>query len=137
MSHMRHVTNQVLLCLAAGRGLSPSSHRQALSALLFRYGKVLGQQLPWMAEIRRPIPQRRTPMVLTPEEVHAVLSPLGGVHGLIGRLLYGTGLRIAEALQLRVKDLDCSQRAVIVRAGEGGKDRVVMLPQSLEGALRA
>lgn len=123
--------------LAVERGLSPSSHRQALSALLFLYGKVLGQQLPWMAEIGRPIPKRRLPVVLTPDEVQAVLSRLDGVHGLLARLLYGTGLRIAEALQLRVKDLDFGQRAVYVRAGKGGKDRVVMLPQSLEGVLRA
>ena len=123
--------------VAVERGLSPSSHRQALSALLFLYGKVLGQQLPWMAEIGRPIPKRRLPVVLTPHEVQAVLERLEGVHGLLARLLYGTGLRIAEALQLRVKDLDFGQRAVIVRAGKGGKDRVVMLPQSLEVALQA
>lgn len=123
--------------LAVDRALSPSSHRQALSALLFLYGKVLGLQLPWMAEIGRPIPKRRLPVVLTPEEIQAVLGQLSGVHGLLARLLYGTGLRITEALQLRVKDLDFGQRAIVVREGKGGKDRVVMLPQSLEQALRA
>jgi integron integrase len=123
--------------LAADRGLAPSTHKQALSALLFLYGKVLGVSLPWLTEIGRPKTQRRLPVVLSVDEVGALLSnmPLGE-HRLLARLLYGTGLRIAEALQLRVKDVDFSQRALIVRAGKGDKDRVVMLPQALHGELR-
>ncbi|WP_237704877.1 integron integrase [Rubrivivax benzoatilyticus] len=125
------------LChLAAERGLSVSSHRQALSALLFLYGKVLGQSLPWMDEIGRPVPKRRLPVVLSPAEVAAVLARLDGTCRLLGELLYGTGLRITEALQLRVKDVDFAQRAILVRAGKGGKDRVVMLPAALEAPLR-
>ena len=123
--------------LAAVRGLSVSSHRQALSALLFLYGKVLGQQLPWMDSIGRPVPKRRLPVVLSTQEVAAVLQQLEGVHGLLARLLYGTGLRIEEALQLRVKDLDFANQALFVRSGKGGKDRVVMLPRSLTPSLRA
>lgn len=69
--------------LAAQRGLSVSSHRQALSALLFLYGKVLGQQLPWMDEIGRPVPKRRLPVVLSAQKVAAVLAELDGVHGLL------------------------------------------------------
>ncbi len=122
--------------LAAQRGLSVSSHRQALSALLFLYGKVLGQQLPWMDEIGRPVPKRRLPVVLSAQEVAAVLSELDGVHGLLARLLYGTGLRIEEALRLRVKDLDFANQAIFVRAGKGDKDRIVMLPRSLTQALK-
>jgi integron integrase len=122
--------------LAAVRGLSVSSHRQALSALLFLYGKVLGRQLPWMDEIGRPVPKRRLPVVLSVDEVAAVLQGLDGVHGLLARLLYGTGLRIEEALQLRVKDLDFANQAIVVRSGKGGKDRAVMLPRSLAPALR-
>ena len=122
--------------LAAQRGLSVSSHRQALSALLFLYGKVLGQQLPWMDEIGRPVPKRRLPVVLSAQEVAAVLAELDGVHGLLARLLYGTGLRIEEALRLRVKDLDFANQAIFVRSGKGGKDRVVMMPRSLTQALR-
>jgi integrase len=99
--------------LAAQRGLSVSSHRQALSALLFLYGKVLGQQLPWMDEIGRPVPKRRLPVVLSAQEVAAVLAELDGVHGLLARLLYGTGLRIEEALRLRVKDLDFAHQAIL------------------------
>ncbi len=123
--------------LAVDRQVAVSTHRQALSALLFLYARVLELQLPWMAEIGRPVPKRRLPVVLTPDEVSAVLAGLDGVHLLLARLLYGTGLRITEALQLRVKDLDFGQRAVFVREGKGGKDRVVMLPQALAADLRA
>lgn len=122
--------------LAAERGLSPSSHAQALSALLFLYGQVLGLQLPWMSEIGRPIRQRRLPVVLSRDEVSTVLARLDGVHRLLAQLLYGTGLRITEALRLRVKDIDFTHRAIVVRAGKGDKDRVVMLPASLVAALR-
>ncbi len=122
--------------LASDRGLSPSSHRQALSALLFPYGKVLGQQLPWMQEIGRPVPKRRLPVVLSVDEVLSVLARLQGEHQLLARLLYGTGLRITEALYLRVKDIDFAQRAIYMHQGKGGKDRAVMLPQSLVLPLR-
>jgi integron integrase len=125
-----------LTYLASDRGLAPSSHRQALSALLFLYGKVLGQQLPWMQEIGRPVPKRRLPVVLSQDEVVTVLDRMQGVHQLLARLLYGTGLRITEALCLRVKDVDFTQRAIYVRQGKGGKDRVVMLPQVLMQPLR-
>lgn len=123
--------------LAADRGLAPSSHRQALSALLFLYGKVLGVNLPWMTEIGRPQTRRRLPVVLTVEEVSALFEQMRcGEHRLLARLLYGTCLRITEALQLRVKDVDFGQRALFVRAGKGGKDSGVMLPQALHAELR-
>jgi integron integrase len=122
--------------LAVQRHVSPSTHNQALSALLFLYSKVLGVNLPWLNEIGRPQVRRRLPVVLTREEVAAVLAGMEGEHGLLARLLYGTGLRLTEALQLRVKDVDFRMRAVMVREGKGGKDRVVMLPSSLEEPLR-
>jgi integron integrase len=125
-----------LIHLASERQLAPSSHRQALSALLFLYEKVLQQQLPWMEEIGRPVPKRRLPVVLTQQEVQAALAHMEGVHHLMACLLYGTGLRIAEAMSLRVKDLDFGQRAVYVREAKGGKDRVVMIPQTLIPRLR-
>jgi len=123
--------------LANDRGVAPPTHRQALSALLFLYGKVLCLQLPWMEEIGRPAVKRRLPVVLSKDEVLAVLAGLGGVHRLFAQLLYGTGMRLNEGLQLRVKDLDFTHGAVVVREGKGGKDRVVMLPQSLVPALKA
>jgi integrase len=125
-----------LTWLVAKRRLAASSHRQALSALLFLYSKVLGLQLPWMAKIGRPRVARRLPVVLSTDEVAAVLRELEGEQRLFAQLLYGTGLRLTEALQLRVKDLDFAHRAVIVRYGKGGKDRVLMLPQSLVPALQ-
>jgi integron integrase len=125
-----------LTMLACERGVAPSTHSQALSALLFLYTKVLGQDLPWLQEIGHPRKPQRLPVVLSQAEVASVLSHLQGVAGLLASLLYGTGLRISEALQLRVKDVDFSHRALIVREGKGSKDRVVMLPQSLVPALR-
>lgn len=128
-----------LTWLSAERGVSVSTHRQALSALLFLYQQVLGVRLPWMESIGRPQRKPRLPVVLSRGEVAAVLArlPADGVHRLLAELLYGTGLRITEALQLRVKDLDFAHRVIVVRCGKGGKDRVVMLPLSLADRLRA
>ncbi len=125
-----------LTWLASERQVAPATHRQALSALLFLYGKVLGVQLPWMSQIGRPQPKRRLPVVMSRDEVAAVLSGLASEWRLFGQLLYGTGLRITEGLQLRVKDVDFAHSAIIVREGKGAKDRVVMLPESLAPGLR-
>ncbi len=122
--------------LARDGQVSPATHRQALSALLFLYKEVLGQELPWMKEIGRPPERRRVPVVLTVAEVQALLARLDGVCALLARLLYGTGLRLAEGLALRVKDVDFARHVLIVRSGKGGKDRVVMLPRSLAPALQ-
>lgn len=118
------------------RGVSVSTHRQALSARLFLYQQVLGQQLPWMGAIGRPQRTPRLPVVLSPAEVAAVLAGLEGTHRVLGQLLYGTGMRIAKALQLRVKDVEFDRRVIVVRHGKGGKDRVVMLPATLAPGLR-
>ncbi|GHL67304.1 hypothetical protein ECZU32_52830 [Escherichia coli] len=88
--------------LANERKVSVSTHRQALAALLFFYGKVLCTDLPWLQEIGRPRPSRRLPVVLTPDEVVRILGFLEGEHRLFAQLLYGTGMRISEGLQLRV-----------------------------------
>lgn len=121
--------------LASNRHVAPATHRQALSALLFLYTKVLCLDLPWMRQIGSPRIKPRLPVVLTKDEVSRVISLLEGEHRLFAQLLYGTGMRLSEGLQLRVKDVDFDHRAIIVRDGKGGKDRVVMLPQSLEPAL--
>lgn len=125
-----------LTWLAAERQVSPSTHKQALSALLFLYQKVLNRQMPWMTQIGRPRAEPRLPVVLSTEEVAALLSCLEGEQRLFGQLLYGTGMRLLEGLRLRVKDVDFSRRAIVVRDGKGGKDRVVMLPVALEMPLR-
>lgn len=125
-----------LTWLADERQLASSTHKQALSALVFLYTKVLQQGLAWVAELERPRVRRRLPVVLSRDEVTAVLAGMQGAHALLARLLYGTGMRINEALQLRVKDVDFSHQALIVREGKGGKDRVLMLPQTLVQPLR-
>lgn len=125
-----------LTMLATERKVSPSTHRQALSALLFLYKEVLGQDLPWLQDIGRPIPRKHIPVVLTREEVQAVLDLMEGVVGLLARLLYGTGMRHNEGLSLRVKDVDFDRLLIVVRDGKGGKDRVVMLPRALVQPLR-
>ena len=122
--------------LANERQVAAATHKQALSALLFLYQKVLGQDLPWMAQIGRPKERVRLPVVLTHDEVARVLGKLSHEHQLMGRLLYGTGMRIMEGMRLRVKDVDFERRAIVVREGKGAKDRVVMLPASLMPALR-
>ena len=130
--------------LASERQVAPATHQQALSALLFLYQKVFRQDLPWMGEIGRPQGERRLPVVLTADEVAALLARLDALgqqlatpHGLLARLLYGTGLRLLEGLRLRVKDLDFERQAIVVREGKGAKDRVVMLPATLQAPLRA
>lgn len=125
-----------LTCLATQRKVSVSTHRQALSALLFLYQKVLGTELPWMEDLARPVPQKRIPVVLTRTEVQAVLGKLDGQHKLLASLLYGCGMRLLEGLRLRVKDVDFERNVIVVRDGKGGKDRVVMLPRSLVPALK-
>jgi integron integrase len=133
-----------LTWLANEREAAPGTHRQALSALLFLYQKVLRQPVPWIEEIGRPRSQRRLPVVLSMAEVQQLLaaldelpaSPQQAPYGVVARLLYGTGIRLLEGLRLRVKDIDFDRRAVIVREAKGFKDRVVMLPAALESPLR-
>lgn len=122
--------------LVSTRNISVSTHRQALCALLFFYPKVLGVELPWIDDIERPQARKRLPAVLTREEVSRLLSLLEGEHRLFAQVLYGTGMRITEGLQLRVKDIELDRGAIIVREGKGGKDRAVMLPQSLIPSLQ-
>jgi integron integrase len=126
---LTHLTN--------ARRVSVSTHKQALSALLFLYREVIGVDLPWMNEMARPTAPRRIPSVLTIEEVAALLSKTEGETGLLARLLYGTGMRLMEGLRLRVKDLDIPRKVITVREAKGGKDRVVMLPQVLAAPMSA
>jgi integron integrase len=129
-----------LTWLADERQVSPSTHRQALSALLFLYQKVLNQVLPWLDDLGRPRQQRRVPVVLSSDEVSRLFVAMRLAehpHPLLAELLYGTGMRVMEGLRLRVKDVDFDRRAIIVREGKGAKDRVVMLPAALEAPLRA
>ena len=122
--------------LAREREVSASTQNQALSALLFLYGRVLEVKLPWMDGIERAKRPVRVPVVLTVDEVRALLARLEGTKWLMASLLYGAGLRLRECLKLRVKDVDFGYRQITVRDGKGGKDRVTMLPAGLVEPLR-
>jgi integron integrase len=122
--------------LANERHVSAATHRQALSALVFLYQRVIGHDLPWLNEIGRPKERLRLPVVMTADEVARLLGQLPDTHRLLGELLYGTGMRVLEGARLRVKDIDFARRAIVVREGKGAKDRVVMLPESLLQPLR-
>lgn len=123
--------------LATDREVSASTQNQALAALLFLYKEVLGLTLPWLDKITRAKPRVRRPVVLSHQEVSALLTHMHGVTGLMARLIYGTGMRLMECCQLRIKDIDFHQREITIRAGKGGKDRVTMLPASLAPDLQA
>jgi integron integrase len=126
----------LLSMLASERHVSASTHNQALSALLFLYRTVLGQELPWRDSLERPRRPERLPTVLSTGEARAVLAQLDGEHGLLMRLSYGTGMHIMEALRLRVKDIYFDRRTPIVRQGKKRKDRALMRPDSLTPDLR-
>jgi integron integrase len=117
--------------LATDLGVSASTQNQALSALLFLYRHVLGADVGELTGVPRARQRQRVPTVLTPGEVKAVMEWLEGVEGLVARLLYGSGLRLMEAMRLRVKDLDFEKLQVTVRSGKGDKDRLTMLPHTL------
>ncbi len=120
-----------LTWLAVQRKVAPATQNQALNALVFLYRHVLERPLGELGPVTRAKRQRRLPVVLSHDEVRALLRHLEGVHWLCACLMYGSGLRLTECLRLRVKDLDFRQRAILVRHGKGGKDRVVTLPDEL------
>lgn len=127
-----------LTALAVERNVAASTQGQALSALLFLYGEVLGLDLPWLGEVTRSKKPRRLPTVLSVAEVRALIDAVEDpAFALIVRLLYGTGMRVMECMRLRVKDVDFGRREIIVREGKGNKDRVTMLPAGLVVPLRA
>lgn len=124
-----------LMHLAVAGRVSASTQNQAMSALLFLYKEVLGQTLPWLDNIESARRSKRLPVVLTREEVEALLQRVHGTAGLMLRLIYGTGMRIMECLRLRVKDVDFARGEIVIREGKGAKDRVTMLPASLVAPL--
>lgn len=123
--------------LAVSHHVSASTQNQAKSALLFLYKSVLEIELPFLDNVTQAKTPKRLPVVLTQAEVFTVLNRLEGSMWLIASLLYGSGLRIREALRLRVKDIDFTRREILVRDGNGFKDRVTMLPASLVAPLKA
>ncbi len=122
--------------LALDRHVAASTQNQAFNALIFLYHEVLQIDLGQIVGAVRAKKPKRLPVVLTPEEVQTVLALLCGEVWLVCSLLYGAGLRLFEALGLRVKDVDFSRRELLLRDGKGQKDRVTMLPLKVEAALQ-
>lgn len=128
---------QFLTYLAVEGRVAASTQNQAKSALLFLYKEVLGAELPWLDKVQQAKAPKRLPVVLSKDEVRLILKHLDGTHHLIVSLLYGTGMRILEALRLRVKDIDFTRKEILIRDGKGFKDRITMLPASLVTPLKA
>jgi integron integrase len=117
--------------------VAASTQNQALAALLFLYRVVLGRRLAWLGELVHAKRPTRLPVVLTRSESRALLDNLAGPYQVIGGLLYGGGLRLLEALTLRIKDVDIERREILVRDGKGRNDRRTVVPETLVTALRA
>jgi len=129
-----------LTYLATQRHVSSSTQNQALSAILFLYRDVLDVDLPWLDSFERSKKPKRLPVVLTLLEVQSLLREAEAAPApinLIIKLLYGTGMRLMEAVRLRVKDVELTRKEIIVRDGKGGKDRVTLLPDSLLDEMRS
>lgn len=123
--------------LAVARSVSASTQNQALAALLFLYKEVLRQDLPWIGEVVRAKKLSRLPVVLSMEEVQRILFQMKDESWLISSMLYGTGMRLMEAIRLRVKDVDFARQEILIRDGKGQKDRVTVLPARLIEPLKA
>ncbi len=121
--------------LAVNGQVAAATQNQAFNALLFLYREVLQAPLAGVQAVRaqRPV---KVPTVLTPEEVNQVMAAMSGAPLLVVKLIYGSGLRLMEALRLRIKDLDFAMSQVTVHDGKGAKDRFTVLPESLKPALR-
>lgn len=122
--------------LATAGAVSPSTQNQALSAILFLYLDVIGLPVGRLTGLTRAKRPKRLPVVLSRPEVQLLLAHLSGMPHVVCALLYGSGVRLLEALTLRVKDLDFGQEKITVRQGKGLKDRETILPSSLIDALR-
>ena len=121
--------------LAVERTVAVNTQNQALNALVFFYSQVLKLPLGDLDNFVRAQRPRRLPVVLTRDQVRALIAVMPGTHQLMARLVYGTGMRLMECVRVRVKDIDFDYHQIIVRNGKGGKDRVVPLPEVLNVAL--
>ena len=128
--------NAFLSSLALDDHVAASTQNQALNALLFLYRHVLQDPLPWLQDVVRAKRPIHLPVVLTPEEVRVIIDRMNGPARLVAQLLYGSGLRLMEAMTLRVKDLDFARKQLMVRDTKGKRDRATMLPESAIASLR-
>jgi integron integrase len=127
---------QYLSHLASQRHVAAATQAQALAAILFLYKQVLNTDLPWLSNVVRATRPKRLPVVLSRAEAREIISRLEGAYWLIASLLYGSGLRLTEALHLRIKDVNFEQKTILVRDGKGAKDRITFLPDSVSEPLR-
>ncbi len=116
--------------LAIEGQVSASTQNQALNAILFLYRHVLQQELDSRIDAIRAKRPMRLPVVLSPEEARAIIQQTSGIYRLLLQLLYGSGLRLRECLELRIKDIDFAQNQLMVQSGKGGKDRITLFPKS-------
>lgn len=123
--------------LANERNVAASTQNQALCALVFMYDHVLKEPMPLLKNLERAKKPARLPVVLTEKEVKEILHRLHGLPLLIVMMLYGSGLRISEALRLRILDLDFEYNQIAVRDGKGNKDRYTLLPVSVKSKLQS
>jgi len=141
MRHPREMgadeVREFLTYLAVVRRVSASTQSQALSAILFLYREVLGMDIGWVSDIERSKKPKKLPVVLSRDEVKAVLRRMQGTPLLMASLLYGSGLRLNECMALRVKDVDFERAQLLVRGGKGAKDRVALLPDSVVPMMRS
>jgi len=126
---------EFLSSLAVHSHVSASTQNQALHAILFLYKDVLHIQLPYITEVERAERPKRLPVVFSKTEVADILARMTGTYKLVASLLYGGGLRLSEALRLRIKDLDFERGEIMVRGGKGDKDRRTILPRTLYSQL--
>ena len=122
--------------LAVDRKVSASTKNQALNAIIFLYRHVIKTDIGRIENLVRAKHPTRVPEVLSRQEVGRVLDAMTGTHGLMARLLYGTGIRLMECVRLRIKDVDFDRNEITIRRGKGAKDRRTMLPLSLKAALK-
>lgn len=127
---------EAFLTHLASRHVSASTQRQAASAIQFLYREVLRLPVELPGRVARPTTPQRLPVVLSRRDVALVLAELKGTHRLVASLLYGAGLRLLEALQLRIKDINLDRREISVRSGKGGHSRIAILPATLRNDLR-
>ncbi|GIK21429.1 MAG: integron integrase [Ignavibacteriaceae bacterium] len=117
--------------LAVDRNVSASTQNQALQGILFLYKEIIHKDVGWVDDIQRPTKPKHIPVVFTKAEAHSIIQGMEGLPKLIAGLLYGSGLRLSEALRLRVKDIDFELQNIVVHDGKGEQDRITILPQSL------
>ncbi len=127
---------EYLTFLAVKGKVASSTQNQALNAIIFLYKNVLNMDIADFSDFKRAKKPVKLPVVLNPDEINKLFMHLEGVYFLIAKLLYGSGLRLLEALRLRIKDVDFTYKEITVRDGKGAKDRVTILPDSIITALK-